>query len=493
MSFTNQAGDLGSFDEVVPDAARLGAPSRSSILTQRRRCRIVPQSGMTYPAGGNSQISFILADQGGLVDMRSICINYTILVAATTSTAVCQDDGHPFTTVQVLVNGQLLDNIQNAMKLTNIEMKMGGSRSYYQGAGSLQGFELLNPDLTTQMPLAGASSTVAQCPQWGYVANNTTDICTRQKRTGAVVFNGIAGEQRSCPLGLISGVGRMAQYLPVSLLGELQLTLITGSIGEVLFNSAAADTTATYSLSQVSLEYDVVVPSTPYMSLLQHIAAEDGERGGLNLPFESSIVASGGAIALSATLQETSIVTSRATNHLLRTSVVQIPSLQLQSLTTPSQSMFSHAGTYSVQWRVGSQTFPQVAAQGDASIFNMSLDAYGSVMQENGSVVNRCLWGQSTNTASAGAPANYETAQADTGGSVKFAYGDSFIPSYGFRTVKGASQPLDVDGISLAGASGSQLVTTIVSAPGVAYTPFVSMVALKFIKAKAGAVSVVGA
>jgi hypothetical protein len=492
MSFTNQSGDLAAFDEVVPDAARLGAPSKSSILTQRRRCRIVPQSGMSYPAGGNSQISFILADQGGLIDPRSICINYTIAVTGT-SVGVCSDDGHVFTTAQVLVNGQLLDNIQNAMKLTNIEMKMGGSQSYYRSAGSFQGFELLNPDLTTTVPLAGTNSVVAQSAAWGYVANNTTDICTRQKRTGAVVFNGIAGEQRSIPLGLISGVGRMAQYIPVSLLGELQLTLITGSPGEVLFNCVDTNTDGNYSLSQVSLEYDVVVPSTPYMSLLQHIAAEDGERGGLNLPFESSIVASGGAIALSATMQESTIVTSRATNHLLRTSVVQIPSSGLQSQGTPSQSMFSHAGLYSIQWRVGSQTFPQVAASGDAAMFNMSLDAYGSVLQESGSVVNRCLWGQSSSVATPGTALVYETADAASGGTKKFCWADSCVPSYGFRTVKGASQPLDVDGISLAGASGSQLITTLVSAPGIAYTPFVSMVALKFIKAKAGAVSVVGA
>jgi hypothetical protein len=123
----------------------------------------------------------------------------------------------------------------------------------------------------------------------------------------------------------------------------------------------------------------------------------------------------------------------------------------------------------------------------------MSLTAYGSARQENGTCANRVLWGNSTQAVTNGTPAVYETAQVSTGGSVKFAYGDSFIPSYGFQTVKGASSPLDVDGVSLAGASGSQLISVITSAPGTNYTPFVCLVALKFIKAASGSVQVIGA
>ena len=59
--------------------------------------------------------------------------------------------------------------------------------------------------------------------------------------------------------------------------------------------------------------------------------------------------------------------------------------------------------------------------------------------------------------------------------------------------MKGGSEPLDVDGVSLAGASGSQIIHTIVSAPQVGYTPYVLLTALRFITAKSGAVSVVGA
>jgi hypothetical protein len=324
------------------------------------------------------------------------------------------------------------------------------------------------------------------------VTQNLSAINARTTRAADPKWNNQKGEFRSIPLGLVSGVGRMKQYLPIALTGELSLVLITGAPGEALFqNSAAA--TVDYALSNVSIEYDVVVPDQRYMSLLQKIASDPSDAG-LNIPFESSIVTAGASIAASASaLTENTVIVSRATNHLLRAHVVQIPTSLLQAQSYPSQSCFSHAGLWSYQMRIGSQVYPQVATQGDASMFNTSLAAYGSVEQENGSVINRALWAVASNNASPAAPAVYETAEGTTTSAVKFYYADSCIPSYGFQTCKGAADPLDVDGVSLAGASGSQLIVSLVSAPSVAYTPFVALVALKFLKAAGGAVTVIGA
>ena len=491
MSFTNQAGDLNPFTEVVPASAQYGAPEKSSILTQRRRCRVTPQTGGSYGSvsagtgAGGSQIQFLISDQGGLLDPRSIVVNYTIF---TSTSGVAPDDGHPFMTAQCLLNGQLLENIQNAPKLANVEMALGGSKNYYQSAGSFQGFELLNNDLVTNVP---SSSVTASITAWGYVSGNAASVATRAQRASSAVFNNIPGEQRSIPLGLMMGLGRAVQYIPIALTGELALVLITGQPNDVLFNTAST-TAGDYSLSQVSLEYDIVVPDARYMQFLQKVTMDDG--AGLTMPYESSIVTTAAAIAASSTaLTQNDLIVSRATNHLLRASVVQVPQTCVSLMGYPSQSCFSHAGVYSVQFRIGSQVYPQVAAQGDASLFNMSLSAYGSVMQENGTVTNRCLWGNSTNGATAGTAAVYETAEAAASGTLKFCYADKFIPTYGFQTVKGDVQPLAVDGVSLAGASGSQLIASLVSAPGVAYTPFVILTAIRFIKAQGGAVQVVGA
>lgn len=487
MSFQNQSGELMPFSEVVPASAQFGALERSSILTQRRRCRITPQTGSSVGSAGagagGQQVQFLLSDQGGMVDMRSVVLNYTIQVSGASSPA--KDDGHPFMTFQALLNGQLLENITNAPKVANCEMMLGGSKSYYQTAGSLQGWELLNEDLATTVPSSASVDSA-----WGFVAGNVAPINTRQTRAAAAVFNNIAGEQVSTPLGLITGLGRMKQYVPIALTGELAFVLQTGQAGDVLF-STGSSTVGDYSLSNISIEYDIVVPNERYFALLQRIAMEDG--AGLVMPYESTIVSTGGAISSSASLTENTIIVSRATNNLLRASVVQIPTALTSSISFPSQSCFGHAGTYSTQFRIGSLVFPQVAAQGDAALFNMSLSAYGSVMQENGTATNRVLWGNSTNGATAGTAAVYETADAASGGTVKFAYADKFIPSYGFQVVKGAAEPLAVDGVSLAGASGSQLIVSLVQAPGVAYTPYVLLTALRYIVAKQGAVAVQGA
>ena len=490
MAFTNQNGDLYPFTEVVPASAQFGAPERSSILTQRRRARVTPQTGSSYGSAGQgaggAQVQFLLADQGGLLDMRSIVLNYTIQTYASSTTA-CPDDGHPFMTVQALLNGQLLENIQNAPKLANVEMTMGASKSYYQTAGSLQGFELLNNDLVTNVP---SSTVTASITAWGYVSGNQGSVQVRSARAASAKFNNIAGEQRSIPLGLMCGLGRMKQFLPLQLTGELAFVLIAGQPSDVLFDIAST-TAGDFSLSNVSIEYDIVVPDARYMQVLQKVAMEDPV--GLTMPYESSIVTAAASIALSTTMTQNDLIVSRATNHLLRASVVQVPTSAVSLQGFPSQSCFSHAGVYSVQFRIGSQVFPQIAAQGDAALFNMSLCAYGSAEQESGTVTNRVLWGNSTNAATAGTAAVYETAEASASGTLKFCYADRFIPTYGFQTVKGGVQPLDVDGVSLAGASGSQLIASLVSAPGVAYTPFVIITALRFIKAQGGAVQVVGA
>jgi hypothetical protein len=347
--------------------------------------------------------------------------------------------------------------------------------------------ELLNNDLQS-VALSTTALSNTTLPAFGVVTNNVASIAARYTRTGAAFMNNQSGTQRSIPIGAMTGFGRCKTYIPIAILGEISLVLQTGSNADVMFQYSATQD-ATYTLSNISLEYDIVVPDARYAALLQKVA---GEEAGMTIPYESTIVATGGVISSSASLQESSIITSRATNHLLRASVVQIPQGGISSLGYPSQSCFSHAGLFSAQFRVGSLTFPQIAAQGDAALFNMSLAAYGSPTQENGSVTNRVLWANSTNPTTAGTAAVYEDAVGTTG-VVRFAYADRCVPSYGFATCKGGAEPLDVDGISLAGASGSQLITSLISAPATTYIPYVSMVALRFIRAAGGTASVVGA
>jgi hypothetical protein len=131
-------------------------------------------------------------------------------------------------------------------------------------------------------------------------------------------------------------------------------------------------------------------------------------------------------------------------------------------------------------------------------MFSMSLAAYGSPANEQGAITNRALWAQSTKCVTAGGtPTSFETQlTVNTSGStsdVKFAYGDRFVLAYGFRNAKGESEEVDLDGVNMSQASGSQLQWVIQSAPCEDYQPYVALTAIRVIKCSGGAVSIVGA
>ena len=493
MSSLVQSSHSLPMEEVVPRAASVQGLTRSSILTARRRVRAAPQTGVSYGSagagGGSSQIQFVIADQGGLLDPASIALVYNLRTSGTgVETA---DDGHPFTRMQISLNGQMLEDNAQAAKCTNAEVRLASNKAWYQTSGSFCGFEQLNNELNTGQALATNIGTIqAWCGAWCDVSGNQAAIAGRTA-SAATTANPLAGEQRSLPLGLISGVGRMKQYLPLSVLGELNLTLYTGSRQEICFQHTLGNTDADFSLGGVYIEYDIVVGHPEYMNLIARVANDPNEQG-LVLPFESTIMTSSGTIAASASaLVENSIVVSRATNHLVRTFLLQQPTAYLASTGFLSQSCFSHMQTNKVQWRVGSMYYPQIPAEGDASIWNMTALAYGSAALNTAtSVINRVAWAQTTN-----APAPSVAAQASSGyeGVNKFNYSDSFIPAYGFQNVKGDAEPLAVDGISLSGASGSQLVCVVTNGPPTTTTPTLGLVALRFIQAQAGSVRVQGA
>jgi hypothetical protein len=480
------------FEEVVPASIAVKGVSRSSILTQRRRVRAPPQTGIRYGAaganGGNNQIQFVIADAGGLLDPASVSLVYNVQTSGTGTPVV--DDGHPFNRVQINLNGQNLEDIQQAGRATNAEVKLSASTAWYRGEGSFCGFELLNNELNTGSVAGVVAPTgdqvVAYSGAWGNVLGNLPALESRLD-ANAYAWNPFGGEQRIMPLGLMSGVGRMKQYLPLNILGELNITCFTAPANELIVQPGAT-TDGDYSLNGVYLEYDIVIPDPRYAELLMRVANDPADAG-LMMPFESTITASSGTIGSSATLAESSIIVSRATQNLLRAYLIQQPTALLTNKAFPSYPCFGHCGTYSLQYRIGSQYFPAIPAEGDASMFAMSMLAYGTAARnDNAAVINRVLWGQFTATA----PAGVLTVSTNEG-VAKFVGGDSFLPAYGFQVVKGEAEALDVDGISLSGASGSQLVAVVRSAPSVQITPMVGLVALRFINAHAGAVRVIGA
>jgi hypothetical protein len=493
-------------EEVVPDAAMVKGLTRSSILTQRRRVRVPFQTGISYGSNGTGgasrQLQAVIADAGGLLDPASINVLYNIQVSSVAApTGVVSDESHPFTRVQVSLNGNMLEDVNSAAKYTNAEMKLSTDQDFYKNEGSFCGFGLLNPELNSgPASVANAAALQAYSSAWGDIPGNIPAANARQTLApNTVPWNPYGGESRILPLGLVSGVGRMDQYIPLSVMGELNITLFTGQQGEVVFQLPGA-TDGNFSLNGCFVEYDICVPHPLYSDLL-HKMANDPNEPGINLPFESVIMASSGTIGTSATLTQASVIVSRATQNLLRSFAIFQPSNVLASPNYPIQSCFSHCGVGQFQLRVGSMYFPSQPAIGDAGMFAATMTAYGSAGRNTSStVINRNTWGTYTLGAAGTLAANEPVLPA--GQSTTYATGnhlawtDSFVPAYGFRVVKGDAEPLDVDGISLSGASGSQLVWELFMAPNTAgstITPTIAMVALRFLTAHGGSVRIVGA
>jgi hypothetical protein len=136
--------------------------------------------------------------------------------------------------IQVSINGALMEDNAAAAKCTNAEVKLSTDQGWYKNEGSFCGFGLLNNELTfgpapTTASLAAAAAATPPVPQqplqqynpaWGDITANSLAADARQSQApNTVPWNPFGGEARTMPLGLISGVGRMKQYMPLSVFG----------------------------------------------------------------------------------------------------------------------------------------------------------------------------------------------------------------------------------------------------------------------------------
>ena len=140
-----------------------------------------------------------------MIDPASIVLVYNEVVVAGNSTGaatVVPDDGHPFYRAQISLNGQLLDDIQQAGKYTNAEVALSASETWYKTTGSMCGCELLNnqlasgPEPTSTVATTISAQVLAYTSAWGDVNGNIPNINARYVQTGAA-WNPLGGQQRS--------------------------------------------------------------------------------------------------------------------------------------------------------------------------------------------------------------------------------------------------------------------------------------------------------
>jgi hypothetical protein len=481
--------------EAVPGAIDMSDMKVSSILQGRRRIRFQPQTGVS--AGPQSIVQFVLSDSTGLMDVNSMVLSFAPRITSAPVIAVsdddnvcCFDDGPSMIRrVQVLANGSLVEDIDQAHRCANIEILSNAGKEWYAHDGSFMNYWRLNETLTTKFSADSNPDAYAQNAATAHGYGRTFDLSGN-------------GYQMEIPMGLIAPSLRSQKYWPLRNMGELVLQITTAAATEAIFNLAGG--TPSYVLNDIYLEVDIVTPHPQFAALLDRMCQLQSESG-LVIPVETKLASSGqsvqsqGSAGSALTLTESNIVTSRATTNLRRVDLAVQPTAGINAFNYPSVSNFPDEGFSSVQWRVGSLYFPQQPANSLARAFAMTAAAYGEVGNTDRSAVFNSHNYDSTTLATNGAvyvnrpnASGQFDGELDAAGTLRYAYADFAPKSYCFDAYKGG-EVLDADGISVLGQAGSQIVNILRMANPETVTPLVALVATKYLVIKDGGLRVQGA
>ena len=491
-------------DHVVPEAGDLAKSlTASDILVGRRTVRFQPQTGTqvgssTVSAAG-SIVQFVLADSTSLLDTNTLRITYTKkCVSTTNATAVSFDDGAPeWRRIQVSCNGQLVDDVDNAHRNMNAMVYASANKNWMETSGSFAGYWALNPD--TSFSVSGVGNTYSAPVTGGAitVVNNTATppIATVTGGSIGVFATGlgdviagrananarhVAGQDVGFALGLMSGFFRQKQYIPLFAMGELVVSLTCAANGEALWQWTGTD--GTYSISDLYIECDLVQPHHDYLSMMTALTQNPSEPG-LSLAYESTIVSQGTAI----TATNASIIVSRASNNLRKVVFTHTPTAALSALAYPNTSCFPNENINSVQIRIGSLYYPSQPSSSSARMWLQTQSAFGNPenLTDSG-VVNWYLYNNSTK--SDGTITNSKALNVQ-----QLANADKFIYAMSFDNFR-SGEPLDIDGVSVLGQAGSQVVLQLGYASNIeSFTPNVALVCSRYVVLKNGGVSILGA
>lgn len=487
--------------EVIPEAipAMSEGMTKSSLLVSRRKIRFQPQTGTSVgnwangTGAGGSIVQFVLADSSSLLDVNSATISFTVKTSGTTTETL--DDGPSvIRRVQASLNGNLVEDVDHAHRLANMEVYASADKAWMQGPGSYAGYWKLNPDIVVGNPVASTAAFAgvtfaaanaavnstaignylqAYNPGYGdcgaqVVATPTGPWAAAAARTAAA-----AGETRVIPLSLLTGLFKTKTYLPLCLMGELVLSLTLASPQEAILQ-ATGQTNGDYAIQDFFMECDVVQPHYALMELMTKVASSEGASG-VVIPFESAIVSQGQTIGSG----QQSVIVSRATNNLRRLLYAHQLTAGLSSANFPSVSCFGYNECSNWQVRVGSYYFPSQPASTDARMFGLLQGTYGEAVNNKPGVINRNLYTQTT-------------AADGTGGNLRNAFSDCFIVGYCFDSYKNTSgtNVLDADGVSVLGQAGSQVVIQVTQTGAV--TPVVALIATRYLSLMNGTLKIVG-
>lgn len=481
------------FSEVIPESVNLKGLTKSSILTGRRRVRVIPQTGTSYGPDGNKpmQCNILLQDSAGLLDLQSCVLSFR-LRTSTANNIDPEQIGIPddfawsvLQRLQLSLNSVLIDDVDYCGRRATMEAYSTGSRSWYSSIGSIMGawkFVEGRPNITAAAAAAPAIKLVAGVgaplnpvlsvaaaagPVVG--ASGTNSVVVTGDTAAAIPKNDVvskflwaniwfknlsyggapaawsAGEGQlfAIPLSCLSHFFKQTQYFPLRNAGQLYIQLLFAQANQCIYGVATS--AATYSVTDLVMECDIVTAHPEFTALLDEICARP-EKEGLAMAYDSHLVSqqtpgAGGRVT---------VIASKASQNLRSLHFTMMPANAIGVQTYFQNSTFNSNDITQFQMRVGSQYYPAFPSQGLSRNYMELLNSFNSPSRAVG---QDCLidYDQYRGTCSAaGVDAN----------PLLYSHAASWVSGICFDNLKHA-EVLTHDGINTLSQSGSQIAVDV--------------------------------
>lgn len=499
--------------EVVPDVVKVaGKLSQSSVITGRRRIRVVPQTGQTYTlgAGGSSGIvNLLLQDGGAYCDLTSAVLSFDVITWDTANggnlalSDVAVDEGiySVFRRAVITVNSTQADDRDLLSKATNAEILATCSQSWYDNAGSWMGLWSRN----TGSGAAATGGAGVDANKYAVAAKLAKVAAVQQvaSATGAGLASVQGQNHYSVPVSFLSDFFRNETLLPLRNAGQVYLQLQLASAIEATvgyLQGAGVAPSPAVQISNLTMEVDMIDLHPTYLAMMDKMI-EDPEGEGVRWAFDAHLSATA---LIPANAGDTSAIYSKASQNLRAIQVISQPSAGLSVFGFPQQGCFGNPGFRNIQVRVGSNYYPAFMSVGEARAFQDLQNAFGSPGNsvDKSGVIDTKNYYLATPAAGLAAGTVQQSNNNGTlinagsaGSSANAAYlgADAWSWAYCFDRLKHAKfSGTDLDGINSLTASGSQLVVQINCNPTEAQTLAAFIRYTRVLVLQGGATRVIG-
>jgi len=434
-------------EERLPANVMPKSVSSGSVVQFRNRVRYLPTSGSSYAVPTGSKIIQFRITGNDSLDLSTAALHFKFRNTSTTTTAVVQEGIYSLIQrVRVSMNSVIVEDCDNAHVVANSKVLQTFPREQYEsGDGQYLGLYKKSRTLSATAPATLSGNVLAVS---GYY--------------NGVQVEGASGSSFIIPLSLIASSMAMKQFLPLRNIGNLELTFFLEDPATCLYAVGGVSGGA-YALDDLSIEVDSVQLAAPVVALMDRLASDVSESGGIVMPVTTTSTQS---INYSGSGQK-SISISRGTTALTQLTLLKRLQSQVGTSANQSLSSFQCFGQTSSQIRLGSRLYPTTKTDTLARSFTETRHAYGGFNNQDAHLlVSR---------------RDYEVASDSDQG--------AFTYSYNFRRV--TSEELSIDGENSIQA-GSIIQYDVQDSPADAVTLTAVIESTRYIELKGSAVNVVG-